>query len=326
MEKYSELSPEKQASFLGRVNQRWGQLHALEKDWGEKAYKYLFLTNSGGVVATLTFLGAKPDNLDFTAAKLALMLFVVGVVITGIATAHRLHRTSWLFKSYRQDSQDYFQGKLTWEQLYKLDEDRATQPNAWSYLLPYSCLATFIAGCAAGGFALFGGIPNTTSSLFTALTTGNTDMTIVQLLAACIGILGSVFFSIGVMAQNARSIAALCIVYAGANPNIAKSYAAQKSDYLIGSCLIGLAFILQFVSLIAPKVGVLPITWTPYAPWIALLASGATYLVLKRLAANRAAQYGKQIQSEISNIYKEHEAKRSAAQAASTNKSASEHQ
>lgn len=309
MDKYPELPAEQQTHFLGRVNQRWGQLHALEKDWGEKAYKYLFLTNSGGAIATLSFLGAKSEDLNVTAAKLALALFVVGVIVTGIATAYRLHRVSWLLKGYRQDSQAYFQGKLTWEALYKTDEKRATDFDLWSYLLPYSCLTAFIAGCAVGGFALFGG----SALSFSSASSTSAELTAVQLLAACVGILGSVFFSIGVMTQNARSIAAVCVVYAGANPSLIKSYAAQKAEYLIGSALLGLAFVLQFLSLIAPNVGAIPAAWISHAPLVALLATGITYFSLKRLSAIRAIVYEARIQSEINRIYREHEDQRKVA-------------
>ena len=39
------------------INERWSQLYELEKEWGKEAIKYLMLTNAGGAVATLSFIG-----------------------------------------------------------------------------------------------------------------------------------------------------------------------------------------------------------------------------------------------------------------------------
>ncbi len=58
---YSQLDPATKEVINAQINRRWGQLYELEKEWGEKALKYLFLTNSGGAIATLSFLGAAEE-------------------------------------------------------------------------------------------------------------------------------------------------------------------------------------------------------------------------------------------------------------------------
>ncbi|MGH7824985.1 MAG: hypothetical protein ACREQ7_07385 [Candidatus Binatia bacterium] len=40
------------------VDIRWNQLNALAKEDAERAINYLLLTNAGGAIATLSFLGA----------------------------------------------------------------------------------------------------------------------------------------------------------------------------------------------------------------------------------------------------------------------------
>ena len=103
MAKLSEVDPGTRETLLNHINRRWGQLYDLEKEWGEKANRYLLLTNAGGAIATLSFLGASSQALNRPSAKVALLFFVVGVVLVGIGTAKQFHHMSGLFKAYKQD-------------------------------------------------------------------------------------------------------------------------------------------------------------------------------------------------------------------------------
>ena len=154
MESFTKLTSEQQAQFIARVNTRWGQLHALEKEWGEKVYKYLLLTNSGGAIATLSFLGTSSKALDMVSARWALLAFVVGVLLTGVALAHRYHRFAGLFWDYRADANKYFKDKLPWETLVEQDNDRSNKRGGWALILPYACLSAFWIGCIMGGVSL----------------------------------------------------------------------------------------------------------------------------------------------------------------------------
>lgn len=153
MQPFSTLDPSTQKFLTERINQRWGQLHALEKDWGEKALKYLMLTNSGGAIATLSFLGAFPEAIGLSGAKIALALFVTGVTVVGIGIAKTYHHMSNLFKRWRADVENYYSDKITWEHLHAEDEKRAVT-DFWDYLLPYAAFGCFIGGCIAGAWSL----------------------------------------------------------------------------------------------------------------------------------------------------------------------------
>ena len=54
MELFSKQDAAVRHSLNGHITQRWVQLYELEKEWGERALKYLLLTNSGGAIATLS--------------------------------------------------------------------------------------------------------------------------------------------------------------------------------------------------------------------------------------------------------------------------------
>lgn len=149
MELFSKQNTDIRQSLNASINQRWGQLYELEKDYGEKALKYLLLTNSGGAIATLSFLGASQVAINSMGAKIALFLFLAGILLVGISTAKTFHHMSSLFTNWKSDVEKYYEDKITWEHLQNEDKSRAV-PDSWDYVLPYMSFAFFIAGCFSG--------------------------------------------------------------------------------------------------------------------------------------------------------------------------------
>jgi hypothetical protein len=150
---YSQLDASTKEVINAHINRRWGQLYELQKEWGEKALKYLFFTNSGGAIATLSFLGASKE-LNGIGAKVALFLFILGLVLTGISTATTFHHMSGLFKQYKESVEDLYGDKITWFALAEADKKRAVA--TWlDYAIPYSSFICFIAGSVVGASALF---------------------------------------------------------------------------------------------------------------------------------------------------------------------------
>lgn len=154
MDKFSQLDQIVRDRLISHINQRWRQLYELEKEWGERALKYLFLTNSGGAIATLSFLGAYDKALNLAGTKIALFLFVFGVILAGISTAKTFHHMSRLLKEYKQGVNHFYGDKISWEYLTEEDEKRA-KASFWDYAIPYASLACFVGGNVAGAIALF---------------------------------------------------------------------------------------------------------------------------------------------------------------------------
>ncbi len=151
---YSKHPEELRRVRIDHINTRWSQLHELEKEWGEKAIKYLLLTNSGGAIATLSFLGASKTALDSLGAKVALFLFILGVFLVGVMTAKQFHFASGLFKTYKNDVEKYFNDNMQWKDLITGDEGRAKE-DFFDYAIPYLSFACFVFGCIAGACTLF---------------------------------------------------------------------------------------------------------------------------------------------------------------------------
>ena len=153
MSLYSQLDQPTKDLLNANINRRWGQLYELEKEWGEKALKYLILTNSGGAIATLSFLGAAKE-LTGVGTKLALFLFVLGLIFAGITIAKTFHHMSGLLKNYKQGVEDFYSDKITWAALSDADKERAVT-DCFDYIIPYLSFFCFITGCGIGAYALF---------------------------------------------------------------------------------------------------------------------------------------------------------------------------
>ena len=153
MELYSKISAELRKARIDYVNQRWSQLYSLEKDAAEEALKMLFLTNAGGAVANLSFIGAIGKNQIHVFAKISLACFILGLIFVGIAKAKQFHHMSRFFKHWKKEVGEYFKDALTWEELDRRDDARAKE-DLLDYAFPYASFGCFLIGCAYGFSAL----------------------------------------------------------------------------------------------------------------------------------------------------------------------------
>ena len=122
-----------------------------------------------------------------------------------------------------------------------------------------------------------------------------TASSLVQLIAACIGIIGSLFFAIGVMRQSIAEMAKLSGTYWDWNTNIPPALAAQKADYLFGGCLIVAAFATQLASFFFNNAIVLSPSVSSNAPLIAAIATLVLFFVLRAASRRVASHFEQQI-------------------------------
>jgi hypothetical protein len=154
MELFSKQDSAVRQNLNSHINQRWGQLYELEKEWGERALRYLLLTNSGGAIATLSFLGSSTSAINMLGAKISLFLFVLGIFLVGVSTVKQFHHMSKLFTSWKSDVDRYYADEITWEHLHAEDNKKAIG-DLWDYLIPYLAFVCFIAGSISGAISIF---------------------------------------------------------------------------------------------------------------------------------------------------------------------------
>jgi hypothetical protein len=154
-ELFSNQSLPTQNILVGRINERWRQLHALEREWAERAVQYLFLTNAGGAIATLSFLGASEKAFNRTGLKCSSALFVGGLILVGFVVAKTYYHMSGLFKHYRRAVDSYFHDQITWRDMNRHDA-RRSEDKFVGHVLPWAAFLFFALGCIVGGYSLFG--------------------------------------------------------------------------------------------------------------------------------------------------------------------------
>jgi len=151
MANHSQLPLEIQRQYIDQINQRWSQLYHLEKEWTDKAINFLFLTNSGGAIAMLGFIGTKQQVSFWVVLGLGIML--LGLILVGVLVARVYHQMSSLFNLWRKDVKEYFMDRISWEKLNE-DDSLRSEDSVLNLCLGYGSLSCFIIGIALGIFGL----------------------------------------------------------------------------------------------------------------------------------------------------------------------------
>ncbi len=153
-EAYLRWIAEKREREEQYISERWEQLYRLEEQWGKEAIKYLMFLNSGGAVATLSFVGALgPDNVGWQ-AKAALGLFALGIILAGTLVAYAYLSCSALFSNWTSDYKKYLSEDLTYELMNQRDEER-TSNSENEKNLGIGSFILFILGISVGAVGLF---------------------------------------------------------------------------------------------------------------------------------------------------------------------------
>lgn len=127
-----------------------------------------------------------------------------------------------------------------------------------------------------------------------------TALTLLQIIAACFGTIGSLFFAQGVMRQSISNMAAVSGTYWDFNPQMVASVAAQKADYLFGGSMIVVAFATQLSSfLVASDLFLISTESAWRIPWLGLGCTIVMYLLLRNVAKKVASRFEDQIRAEI---------------------------
>lgn len=124
----------------------------------------------------------------------------------------------------------------------------------------------------------------------------------IQLIGACLGVVGSLFFAIGIMRQSIAAMANLSGTYWRWNPHMVTALAAQKADYLFGGGIIVLAFLAQLVSfLVPPNIVAFTRDQGRVVPWVGAICTLVVFILLRVLARLLAKRYERQINARVQN-------------------------
>ena len=117
-----------------------------------------------------------------------------------------------------------------------------------------------------------------------------------QICSACTGVIGALFFAIGVIRQTVDAMGALSGTYFDANPHMPRSLAAQKADYIFGGGFIVLTFMLQLASFFVPAYTIMfPSYDAQFIRWFMVSVTFVAFPSLKYLSSLLGKHYTRQI-------------------------------
>lgn len=124
--------------------------------------------------------------------------------------------------------------------------------------------------------------------------------TFLQIVGACFGVIGSLFFAIGVMRQTVDAMADLTGTHFDFNPHMVAALASQKADYLFGGGLIVVAFVLSLLSYPFTQNN-MPISQESAGrvPWIAVASTVVLFFILRYIAGLVARRFEVQIRQRL---------------------------
>lgn len=136
---------------------------------------------------------------------------------------------------------------------------------------------------------------------------------LIQLSSGCLGVIGSLFFAIGVIRQSVPAMADISGTYFDFNPHMIVGVAAQKADYIFGGGIMVLAFAAQVVSYLVPaSTVVLTATGASLVPWLEVGVTVVAFIVLRFASKQVAHHYEEQLRAEIRRRTEERERSRRA--------------
>lgn len=111
---YSKLPPEIAKDLSGFLHAQVKETFEFVAELDKRLTNTNFLTNGGGAVATLAFLGQHPD---ICALKISLCLFTIGVIATGIEIRYLMKYWGEMCAHLNRRHCDFMDDKLSVEEV-----------------------------------------------------------------------------------------------------------------------------------------------------------------------------------------------------------------
>ena len=154
--KFSDTTDEKLRQVrIAYVEKRWSDLADRYRVLVDEAARYLFLVNSGGAIATLSYMGALKTVDPIPGARLMLIFFLCGVLLVGVGRALGSYRSYSILMGWSRSVSLYYSNAIDWDDLLKQDAEKG-KPSLVTDAIAWSCFACFVSGLAVAYRDLIG--------------------------------------------------------------------------------------------------------------------------------------------------------------------------
>lgn len=136
-----------------RIESRSGHLWKLTKSTEANFSKFLLLGNAGGAVATLSFMGTAAELRRMAGPRLALCLFLAGLVMCGITLAMRAVSVSNTYVRFLSDAAKFRRNDISWEEL--VTRSSPTERRTMLFVLAALTFSCLIGGAITGAITVW---------------------------------------------------------------------------------------------------------------------------------------------------------------------------
>lgn len=120
--KLNEITdPSAHTSKVNYVSEVWEGWRDSRLQTLNRITNYLFVLNSGALLAALTYVAAKPAN---DGIQTSIWLFAVGILFSIAHATLDYYLTESSFAAYRKDVNKLYENNLDWEQFVERNENR----------------------------------------------------------------------------------------------------------------------------------------------------------------------------------------------------------
>lgn len=135
-----------------QIQLTWDRLDFEADRARSELVRFLLVTNAGGAIAAIGFMGASDQVRTMISPKLALGCYLLGLIFTGLMHWHVFYTSYNNHGKFHENTNKHYRGEMSPEELAKLTQDPVKEqrlPNAFS-------IAAFSMFVLGSGFGLYG--------------------------------------------------------------------------------------------------------------------------------------------------------------------------
>lgn len=108
-------------SKINYVSEVWDSWNSARLQTLSRITNYLFVLNTGGLIATLTYVASKSLN---SGIQISIWLFAFGILFSVAHATLDYYLTETSFASYRKDVEQFYENEIAWDEFVKRNESR----------------------------------------------------------------------------------------------------------------------------------------------------------------------------------------------------------
>lgn len=147
MTKFSNFQEPTRSSHIRLIEELWDYYRDMRSQSLGRISGYIFVLNSGALLATLTYVATKSAN---NCIKASIWLFAIGIISCIAHAALDYYLTEFVFSKYRKKVRALYQDEIDWEEYLDYINNDETAIDTCLHFLGWFGGLVFIIGLVIG--------------------------------------------------------------------------------------------------------------------------------------------------------------------------------